>query len=382
MKDKLIIRLLYFVRYFGDSLFYSFFQLFLYSRGLSESKIGIIIALTPIMTILVNPFWNFVSKDANVNCRIMKIITVIEGLLIIIMGNLDTFEIMAVVTAMIAIVGSPFYSLFDGYTATFAEFNQMEYSKVRRIGSLAYIFGCSLGGILISFIGYTAVFFISGLLFILCCVLFFLLKPLPLCNAETRKRDYKDVLTNKKFYLYLLFYVTTFSIATLGDNFFGVFLNKERGITDTMYGQIVSAWVIVEFVVMIILSKLPDTFKHYYLYIMIGLIYVIRLLAVGLNLPTPILIGIAVLRGVSMGTILHIHLKHLRGIIGLENITAGILIIAVVSAIVLALGNASCGYLIESFGYQKTFMWLGMIVLVSTICYIIYGLFKRSYISE
>ena len=59
-RDAKLLKVLYFIRYFGDSLFYSFFQLFLYSKGFPESRIGLILAITPITSILVNPFWNYI----------------------------------------------------------------------------------------------------------------------------------------------------------------------------------------------------------------------------------------------------------------------------------------------------------------------------------
>ena len=373
-RDAKLLKVFYFIRYFGDSLFYSFFQLFLYSKGFPESRIGLILAITPITSILVNPFWNYISKDANVIRKLIRIITIIEGLLIITIGQLSMFELVAVLTCLIAIIGSPFYSLFDGFTATFTETYHMEYSKMRRIGALAYIFGCSLGGVLLNYIGYAWVFMISGFLFILCSIFISLIKPLPLEEKVKEKRNYRAILTNKEFYFYLAFYVLTFSIASLGDNFFGVFLTKERGITDSMYGQIVAAWVIVEFVTMLILARVGKKAKDLYLYGLIGLVYAIRLFVVGFNLPTMVIIGFAVLRGISMGTLLHIHLKHLVKIIKLENLTAGIFIIAIVSSIILAVGNTVCGYFIEYYGYSSVFMVLGCIVLIATLIYFGKGL--------
>lgn len=378
-KEALILKILYFIRYFGDSLFYSFFQLYLFSKGLSEGRIGVILAITPITAILANPFWNYMSKDANVNRKIMRIITVIEGLFIIIIGRLELFELLCVLTSLIAVVGSPFYSLFDGYTLTFAENYEMQYSKIRRIGSLAYIFGCSIGGVLVGLIGYSWVFLIAGILFVLSSVLLALLKPLPLEEKIKEKRNYKVVLTNPKFYLYLVFYISLFTIASLCENFLGVFLKSERGITDTFYGQFISIMVLVEFVAMIILGKLGYRIKDYYLYIIVGVLYIARSFAVGFNLPTNVIMLCALLRGVSMGIILHIHLNHLRKIVGIENLTAGILIIAIVSSTVLALGNILCGHFIEIFSYQNVFMVLGIITLISLTIYVIRGIIFKEY---
>ena len=75
-----------------------------------------------------------------------------------------------------------------------------------------------------------------------------------------------------------------------------------------------------------------------------------------------------------MGTLLHIHLKHLVKIIKLDTLTAGIFIIAIVSSIILAVGNTVCGYFIEYYGYSSVFMVLGCIVLIATLIYFGKGL--------
>ena len=62
---------------------YTYFYLFLKSKGLLENEIGAICALTPIITLACNPFWNHLSKNANTNRNIMRVITVLEGIFII-----------------------------------------------------------------------------------------------------------------------------------------------------------------------------------------------------------------------------------------------------------------------------------------------------------
>ena len=55
--EKFKYRLLTFIRYLGDSFYYPFIALYLKSRGLIESKIGLIISLSPLIGILMNPIY-------------------------------------------------------------------------------------------------------------------------------------------------------------------------------------------------------------------------------------------------------------------------------------------------------------------------------------
>ena len=60
------LRILFFIRYFGDSFFFSFLQLFLAFKGLGESDIGFINSLRPLLVLFMNPFFTFISKEANI----------------------------------------------------------------------------------------------------------------------------------------------------------------------------------------------------------------------------------------------------------------------------------------------------------------------------
>ena len=71
------LRILFFIRYFGDAFFFSFLQLFLAFKGLGESEIGFINSLRPLLVLFMNPFFALISKDVNQNRRIMKVITIV-----------------------------------------------------------------------------------------------------------------------------------------------------------------------------------------------------------------------------------------------------------------------------------------------------------------
>ena len=112
-KEYLLLRIMTFFRYFGDCLFYGYFLLFLKSRGLTESTIGMVSALTPIIALISNPLWSHISKNANHNRRIMMVITVLEGIAILVFTQVNVVEMIALLTILVSFVGSPFYSLHD-----------------------------------------------------------------------------------------------------------------------------------------------------------------------------------------------------------------------------------------------------------------------------
>ncbi|MGM9971445.1 MAG: MFS transporter [Anaeroplasmataceae bacterium] len=379
-RDYLKLKILNFVRYFADAFFYCFFQVYLAYRGLTESKIGIVASILPIAAIIVNPIWNSICKNVNINKLIITITTVVEGIIIIIIGNLSTFETIMVATIMLAIVYSPFYSLLDSFCGSFTNTYGGDYGIIRMYGSLAYVFATSLAGILIGILGYKIVFIIAGSIFILCSLLIKNIKPITLNikdDDNSKKRNFKAVFTNKKFYLYLIFYLLTVSISLVGDTFLSVFFKTERGCSEAQYGFIYSGIVLTEVVIMILIAKIGKKIPFSFLLILAGICYSIRQFAIALDLPLYAVILLVMVRGFAWGSILSINIRILVKIVGINNLTTAVVIIAVSESAFKAIGNTILGNAIENIGYYKSYGILGIINLSVTILALIYFVIKK-----
>ena len=129
-----LIKVLYLLRYFGDAFFYAYYQIYLKSLNISDSRIGLLLSISPLVLILMNPFWNLITKNANVNKKIISVSTIIEGILIICFSQTTSFVPILVLTVLIAMSGTQFYSLLDGYSGTFSSVNHLDYTPNILIG--------------------------------------------------------------------------------------------------------------------------------------------------------------------------------------------------------------------------------------------------------
>lgn len=375
-KEYLMLRVMTFFRYFGDCLFYAYFTLFLVSRGLTKSDIGMICALTPLMALASNPFWNYFSKNANSNRRIMMIITVIEGISIILFTQVKGIELIALLTCMTALVGSPFYSLHDGFSATYAEAYDKDYKKIRFIGTFAYFCATIAAAIILklSADNYNILLYIAGSLFVLVSVFFIFVKPidLSLVKKEEVKRNYKAVLKNKKFIVYMIVYFLVVTVSFTADNYVGMFFTEELKLDTSIWSLIFGAYIICEFLVLFILSRMNKEINENIAWIVITLLYPLRSLLFSLGLPIPLTIFAALLRGISYGLILAVNVKCLSKICGIENVTAAFFIMAIFTAIVQIISNFSFGNIIDWIGYQAFFGIVAGVGFLGTIINLVY----------
>lgn len=375
-KSSICLSITYLIRYFGDALFFSFYQVFILSKGFGEKELGIIQAIIPIVIIFASPIWNIVAKTPNINKRIMQVITIIEGILIITFAHLSTFELFVIIIFLIAIIDTPFYSLMDGYTAIFGKVYQIEYAKIRRFGSIAYIVGCATGAILVKELGYTNTFIISGIFYICTTIAFRFIKPFKENEKkEKAKTSFKLIIKNNRFIIYAISYVLMAGTAGIGTNFYNAYLVNIRGIPEYYCGYIMSYGVIIELITITILTKYGSKIKINVLYFIIAFAYLLKYTSITLNLPSMIIIISAGFHGLAVGAVIYIHLKFLIELIGSQHLTSGILFISIILSVFTGVGNILVGYYAEKIGYYLPYLILSIIGIIALILFIL--LFKK-----
>lgn len=365
------LKLIFFVVYFADSLFYSYTSLFLSSIGFEEGIIGTIASITTITYLIVNPIWNIFAKNSKRIKWMLFIIALCSGSFIAIYGNLSTIELIMLFTALLASFMAPFYTLLDGHAINFCKKNEKEYSNIRVFGSTSYIFGSAIGGFLIDMIGFKNLFFVSGFIFILGSVLILSLKPNTTKDKE-EKRDFKAIFKNKWFFGYVIFYLFTATLNTVGDNFVSLLFCNIKGVSTTNYGLIAATIIAIEVVTLVILSKFCRKVNELYLLIFIGLAYFLKGLFLSFtSFPLYILIPAACLRGIAWGTLLFVHMKYLVKLVGIGNVTTAALVLVSFGGLFQFIGNNLFGYLFENLGYEFSYKIIAVLSLIPCVIFVI-----------
>lgn len=376
-KEYFMLRLLTFFRYFGDCLFYGYFILFLKSKGLGESSIGMISALTPLIALASNPLWNHMSKTANHNRKMMMVITVLEGIAILVFTQVSTVELIALLTIMVSFVGSPFYSLHDGFIGTFSKTYEKDYTKIRYLGTIAYFSACLFAALLLLLTrdNYNYLLVISGTVFVLISLLFMYIKPIDLSltkGGEKVERNYKAILNNKTFGFYMLVYFLVNTVSFAADSYVGLYFTEYHDLSSSIWSLIFASFLLVEFFTMIFLSRRSERINPNVLWVVITILYPLRSLVFALDLPLPVSIIAASLRGFSYGMLLVANIRCIEKICGIENVTAAYFILAIFTAVIQAISNLVFGNVIENFGFQFFFLIVGLCGVVGMILNLFY----------
>ncbi len=367
-------KLFYFIRFFGDAFFYPFMSIYFIQKSMTEDQLGIILAITPIVTILANPMWTYLVKDTKISRIVLIIMTIIEGSLIIGLTQVTTFELVALLIGMIALICSPFVSLQDGFSAVYCNNHQVEYSSLRIYASIAYVIATLIAGYVGFYYGYELLFMMAGIFFIVTSLVAFWIKPIEHSVSTTPKpkRNIKALLKNKNFYKYLIFYTLVVGGVRIGDSFFGVYITNALDMSAIGYGWIYSMFVLVEVVVLRWMIQKGPTFSEKQLIIVATVSFLLRFLVYVLNLPLPLIILFSMLRGVSWGILLYVHIRYVIRIVKVENVTAAIMIITLLFSIFTGIGNAWAGRFITLHGYAYLYGILSVIISLGLVFYLIF----------
>ena len=371
MNEKIKYYLLTFIRYFGDSFFYPFFSLYLYSKeNIAESKVGILVALTPLIGLLANPLFSKICKNFKTLKNVLGIIGLLEAFFICVIVNSSNFYVLLIFTILLSIVGSSHYGLFDSLLTIFATENKMNFSRIRVWGSIAYVVGVTVAGKVVANIGsYKAAFYICAIFFILASILYWSVKPIYNEVKVEEKRSFKELFTNKKFLSYVVFYMLMYGMLRTNNNFYSLLL-KNRGLSEDVYGYNYALFVLVEVIVLIVLDKINSKLNYRKLMFVASSSIALMLFVFGSTFPSWVILVVSMLRGVAWAIILHISNKMIVNLLGIKNTTIGTMLLELSSSSVTIIDVFAGGFVIENFGYHMFYITIASIATISAIYYI------------
>lgn len=372
MNETLKYKLLTTIRYFGDAFFYPFFALYLKSINLIESEIGFILSISPIISIICNPFYSYLCKDINKTKKVLGIITIIEGIVILTISFSNNFILISCLTLFLALSGSCHYGLLDSITSFYSVNNNINYSSIRVFGSIAYIIATIIGGYLSSSNGYRICFIVSTILFISCSFLYFIILPFDYKEIKENKvsviKTLKYLFSNKNYIVFIIIYSLIMATQSSTDSFFSLYL-ESRNISSNTYGIVYAYFVLFEVITLSILNKKKiDILKNSYFYILIAsFLLAIRMLFNFLNVNIYIVIILSALRGIGYALILNFSFSYVQLIVKKDAASIAIMVMTLLYSSFLAILNNINGILINNYSYSIFYLLQFIIAIIAIV---------------
>ncbi|MCK9166180.1 MAG: MFS transporter [Acholeplasmatales bacterium] len=366
MKEESKYKITNFLRYYGDALFYPFLALYFSHLNKTESQIGFLLMLIPLLGAILNPFWSLASKNINYNRKIIIFLSLIEAVVIIYLTLVVKLPYLVIGALLLAIVGQPFYVLFDGFTAVYTISNEVSFGRLRLFGSIGFAIGALMGGYFLKLTSFYLLFSLASIAFVLVSLMLIWIKPLNLVlnKTLTEKPQPKQLFKNKKYLKFSMFFIISMGILFSGEAFLGVFF-KSLEISSDRYGIVVFIQVIIEALILFLLTKWKHKKRLMFVMVFIVLANFIRFFSFNFSPPLILLILVSIFRAVSMGGLLFVSVEYMKINVSAHNITLGIVLFYSVKNVLQAIYTFIGGYFIERYSYQSFYLMTAFITLTA-----------------
>ncbi len=368
----------YFLVYSAGAAFFPYFNWYLQDRGLSGTKIGLVLSLVPFAGLIVQPVWGVLNDRLHVTKIILLLGVLVAPTVILSFDFIHSFLYLIFGTAVFAVLQSPITPVADSETV--AQTGETGYGRVRMFGSLGYALLSYGAAILyhargIKFLG--LVFMVLSLLAAVGLLFYPTLlpssfsinrrKPNHMKTFIQSKRPIRSLLKNVEFSVVL---ISTFfgSIGeSMSENYFTLYyhaLNRPMSHLGFMYGIAAISEVPFFFIV----DKLIARFGTLLLLIVGTVIFIIRWVVLIFN-PNDFIVTLqASLNGASFGITFAAGVAFCAEISEETNrTTARSLYSSVNTGLSAVIGSLVGGELLSLFGTRAIYEWSSAFGIISVI---------------
>lgn len=267
-KLKLKINYIYFMIYGSMACFFPYLTPVLKNKGFSYSKIGVIVALTSITSIIFQPIWGYIADRYGTKKKVITLCAMVSSVLIINLVLSRSFLYTLFAAFMFIVFQCPLSSVTDALCYDIIEGSKnLTFGKFRLMGSLGYAIIAFSCGYIAKIFGVKWIFLLFTLVVILALFGYITLKPVKKNRGiSISLKDVKLVLKNKKFMIFIL--VVLVSNITQGAN--STYISELLVTLHAPIEMVGVLWFVVA------ISELPFMFFGHYFLKKYGVVRVFR----------------------------------------------------------------------------------------------------------
>nr|WP_090855856.1 MFS transporter [Paraliobacillus sp. PM-2] len=358
----------------ANTIVISFLPLLLQYRGLTGSEIGWVLAVGPTVSIFSQPFWGYMSDKYQTVKRILMICLI--GLLIssVFFFQMTILPLLLMMAGIYYFFTAPIGALADSLAQRRADALAISFGSIRTWGSIGFAVSSLVVGQVLDIIGiqYLLVpYLIMGLLALMVC---FRLADVNVDVDPIQFSDLKKLFRNRPYIIFLVLILFMTITHRTNDSYIGLFIEQLGG-NESIIGVAWFIGVASEAIVFAFAHLWFRKFHPLFFIIVAGILFTIRwFLYAFINEPF-IIVGLQVFHGLTFGVFYLSAFQYITRLIPKSLQSTGHLVFMSVffglSGIVGSLGG---GTIIDLFGANTLYLYMGIMALVGTILLLCYHL--------
>ena len=352
-------------------------------QGVTTQQIGILYAIGPAITILIQPEWAKISDLTGKRKTVltMAILGACLSILLYYLGN--GFLGFFIATAIFSCFSTALLPLSDAIIVTLSEKNKFNYAHIRIGGTIGYAIAVFIAGIIIK--GYPKILFAMGSAMYLLMLLIVLQLPKDIHteriivhkSKEKRKPVFGKIFKTKEAYFVLAFAFIYQIGMSFASSFLGAYIIK-LGYSQSAIGLANSISAISEVPILIFMDKLVKKFGIMKMVAFSCLMTAVRIFCISSGNLTIIIIS-QILQSVTYMTTYFCCVTYIsRNVISGKQTQGQSVLAKLQMGVAGIMGYLGGGFILNRIGYQKTYFLFSVAVfLLCTVNYILYLFYKK-----
>jgi PPP family 3-phenylpropionic acid transporter len=350
--------------------------------GLSGTEIGIIMSISPVTTIFVQPIWGMITDYTRKPVLVLTIALVATSLIGLLYSFIYEYYWLLVITVLLASAQSAIVPISDSIALNYAQKNGGNYGSIRLWGSIGFAVAVLIGGWLSDRLAFVVIFYLFSFMLILSGLLAW---RLPKESQPMKKETLRGMARLFKIPNFILLLFATFLIfgPILANNFyFGIFI-KQLGGTLTGIGLAFLLAAGSEAPFMKIADALIDRFGMVPLLMFATVVSCLRWLFYFWEPPLLFVYITTVVQGFSVGLFIPAALQYVRDIAPKHvRVTA----VSLYSAVGNGLGAWFCtfigGYILEHYHIGAVYLFFSLCTFIGMLSLIWMSLMNKKKVSS
>jgi len=370
-KNLYIYDIYFFTFFFALGTFLPWFPVYMREEAhLSREKIGIILSIGPLISIVFQPIWGILNDKFHLDKKIVFLgIMMVNICILFILFNKD-FYFIAMFALLFGMFGCGIGPIHDSLTVIYVRKYGFKYGDVRIYGSLGYALATLITGYTVKEYGYISVMILSTIFYIIALIAFMKVKQvrLPRINKLIKRQsNFRLVLKNKTYIIFMIFVALSIGVLNAMGNYTTLRLNALGAVT-TQIGIITSFTVLIEILTMLYVTKVNNRFSDFKLLVISIILQIPFLLVYSLSSEVNLLLYILLIRGVSSGLFIPVMINFISSLLPSEEISAGLILYSALSInLTTYITTILSGYIASWYSYQVLFFVIFIVVLSSFI---------------
>jgi PPP family 3-phenylpropionic acid transporter len=360
----------YFIYFAGMSAFIPYIVLYYQDMGFSGTQIGLLVAISPLVSLIGGPFWTGIADTGHRHKMVMNIALGAAVISILLLPFLRTFLPVLILIFIFSFMFAPANSLADSATMSMLGNERHLYGRIRMGGTLGWGLAAPLAGILIAKNGLHWAFWIYSLFMFIALLIsqnFFYTKQK---EQSSFRQGMFSLFANRQLMLFLFMaFICGTAFATI-NNYLFAYMHQLQ-IEESKMGYVLTIATVAEIPVLFFADRLLIRFKPRGLLILSMAATGIRLLLLALFHSLTGILIFQLINGLTFPALWVAGVSYAN-----DNAPAGLSATtqAVFGTMIFGFGAAAGGFLgsilLENLGGQMMYAIFGTMTLIMLGIYI------------